>query len=702
MEYFDAGKKSVKTRPVGPVVLFFLSSLIFLSSCIPHKAYIEAIVFDKKKAHKFSVSNVQVIDHQIVLTGKDLSGITELKIVEGSTTTDLEIDSKTSTSIVANTLSNVTFAAGKVFNLILSDAQGGTTYTVNFSLCDSTLGTKGFNCLVVPNDKDVMSYDANSGKWTPRNLNGLNYIGTFSAVAGTPPGGSPLGGDYYVISVAGTIDTVSYAVGDWIVYSAEELVWQKVSNSNFVLSVHGRTGKIVAKKGDYGLTHMSDVDFSTAPTANQLLQYVGGKWVPSTVATGGGTPGAGTAGAPSYAFTGNTNTGIFSPGTNEVGLSTNGVERLRVSATGNVGIGATPDANTRALISYAPTNSSNAQTITGVESNLNYVPTGSTISNSVIGVSGIVSKGSAFDMTNGNLTGSLFEAKNIAGTGGGDMTRMVGTDSRATSNIVGKIVANIFGSDNVATVGDGFATNVYGSSSLATSTAIVTNQYGSKSTSNLQGAGSIASSYGAHNQTKNSGAGGNIANGYGTYSSVENASTLGTDTITNAFAGFFEVLRTSVGAITNAYGVYIGNIQGTNKWSLYASDATAPSYFAGSVGVGTAAPSANLKLQVNGAAASKTNVINSGGVVDLKLSNVHLLKSVGGSAITLSNMADGGSYTLIISDLTQTTYTFSGCTNSYFSPANGQTFQQSTYSLLVVVDGANTNCYISWVTGFEP
>jgi hypothetical protein len=121
----------------------------------------------------------------------------------------------------------------------------------------------------------------------------------------------------------------------------------------------------------------------------------------------------------------------------------------------------------------------------------------------------------------------------------------------------------------------------------------------------------------------------------------------------------------------------------------------------GNVGIGTATPSANLKLQVNGAAASKTNVITSGASVDLSLSNVHLLKSVGSSTIALSNMADGGSYTLVVSDTTQATYTFTGCTNSYFSPTNGQTYLQSTYSILVVVDGANTNCFISWVTGFN-
>lgn len=119
----------------------------------------------------------------------------------------------------------------------------------------------------------------------------------------------------------------------------------------------------------------------------------------------------------------------------------------------------------------------------------------------------------------------------------------------------------------------------------------------------------------------------------------------------------------------------------------------------GNVGIGTTAP--NGKLEISGAALSTPNIINSGGAVDLSLSNVHLLKSVGGSTITLTNPKSGGSYTLVVSDTAQRTYTFSGCTNTYFSPTNGDTFQQTTYSILVIVDGANTNCYATWVTGFQ-
>jgi hypothetical protein len=48
---------------------------------------------------------------------------------------------------------------------------------------------------------------------------------------------------------------------------------------------------------------------------------------------------AGTAGAPSLYFTGDTNTGIYSPGADQVAVSTGGSGRLFIDASGRVGVG---------------------------------------------------------------------------------------------------------------------------------------------------------------------------------------------------------------------------------------------------------------------------------------------------------------------------------------------------------------------------
>jgi hypothetical protein len=53
------------------------------------------------------------------------------------------------------------------------------------------------------------------------------------------------------------------------------------------------------------------------------------------------TNGLGAVGTPSYTFTGDTNTGMWSPSADAIAFSTAGAERMRVSDAGNIGIGAT-------------------------------------------------------------------------------------------------------------------------------------------------------------------------------------------------------------------------------------------------------------------------------------------------------------------------------------------------------------------------
>lgn len=79
-------------------------------------------------------------------------------------------------------------------------------------------------------------------------IGGLQYQGTWNANTNNPTITSGVGTDgyFYIVSVAGntTIDGVSgWQVGDWIVFHGS--AWQKVDNTESVVSVNGFTGAVV-------------------------------------------------------------------------------------------------------------------------------------------------------------------------------------------------------------------------------------------------------------------------------------------------------------------------------------------------------------------------------------------------------------------------------------------------------------------------
>lgn len=267
------------------LVLIYVLVLLLNVGCFGSKISIS----NKKKSlpktenSQVSISSVKVLNHQIVITGKNLSDVSDFKIKEGGITKNLQIESQTSTSIIANTLSNVTFSAGKVFDFVFSSAEAASTFTVDFSLCDSTLGGKGFSCSITPNDKEVLSYDANSGKWKPRAVNGLSYQGSWDATTIEPSTSTE--GNYFIVSVANP----PYQVGDWIVFNGT--TYDRIDNSQTITSVFGRTGVITSLEGDYILTKMGDVDLTTiAPVNGNFLKFNGVNWVAGTAVTAESDP----------------------------------------------------------------------------------------------------------------------------------------------------------------------------------------------------------------------------------------------------------------------------------------------------------------------------------------------------------------------------------------------------------------------------
>jgi hypothetical protein len=97
-------------------------------------------------------------------------------------------------------------------------------------------------------------------------LGGVNYQGTWNATTNIPAIVSGVGtkGYYFVVSVAGStnIDGITdWKLGDWIIFNGS--TWQKVDNTDAVISVNGYTGSVVLVKADVGLGNVEDTALST-------------------------------------------------------------------------------------------------------------------------------------------------------------------------------------------------------------------------------------------------------------------------------------------------------------------------------------------------------------------------------------------------------------------------------------------------------
>ena len=88
-------------------------------------------------------------------------------------------------------------------------------------------------------------------------IGALNYKGTWDALNNVPTLASGVGtkGDYYVVSVAGTtnLDGITdWQIGDWAIFNGA--AWQKIDNTDLVVSVNGQTGAVVLTAANVGAT----------------------------------------------------------------------------------------------------------------------------------------------------------------------------------------------------------------------------------------------------------------------------------------------------------------------------------------------------------------------------------------------------------------------------------------------------------------
>ena len=225
----------------------------------------------------------------------------------------------------------------------------------------------------------------------------------------------------------------------------------------------GDSGTVTSTMIADGTIVNADVNASAAIAGTKVSPDFGSQTV---VATGVFSHALGAAATPSITFTGDLNTGIYSPGADQLAVATNGIGRLFVDASGNVGIGTTSPGEALTVvgnINLGVLNTSTARTIstpncTTTASAALTIQAGQAVSSSALNASGgnialaagDVSKTSAANGTGGSATVRAGDIINNGITssdgagGGGSLTLRAGNNpcSGASSSSAGDVFIN--------------------------------------------------------------------------------------------------------------------------------------------------------------------------------------------------------------------------------------------------------------------
>jgi hypothetical protein len=224
------------------VIFISFISLFFVSCFRPADESDSRGPSAKPTINKFSVSN----SNELKIEGQRLNKVVKVSLIDSEgNLIPITMNEKKKLSIRGGIESGIKLAAGKVYKAVVETAYAQSTTSLSFEIQDNSITgiklqdqTIGANKLsdMGATSGQILRY--NGSNWIPSDLSGLNYVGSWDASSGANPSVSPLQGEYWIVSVAGTHDMGDgngaqfFSVGDWVVYNSVSGVWDKINNAN--------------------------------------------------------------------------------------------------------------------------------------------------------------------------------------------------------------------------------------------------------------------------------------------------------------------------------------------------------------------------------------------------------------------------------------------------------------------------------------
>jgi hypothetical protein len=300
------------------------------------KAYVDtAIASVTTGGSAYNPSNVTI-------TGGSITGITDIAIADGGTGASTATDARTNlglSTMATQASTSVSITGGTITGITdLTIADGGTgASTATDARTNLGLGT-------------MATQAASSVTVTGGTINGTT-VGATTAAAGTFTAATAATGRLTAtpdVTLAGTTHALQIGPSSAANLSFDTADIQARNNgaaSAILLNTLG--GNVTLGSGASTVSVPGTVSIGSGAINNTTIgatTATTGAFTTATATTGNITTavlGLGTALLPSATFTGDTNTGMWSPGADTLALSTGGSERLRLASTGNLTVNGT-------------------------------------------------------------------------------------------------------------------------------------------------------------------------------------------------------------------------------------------------------------------------------------------------------------------------------------------------------------------------
>jgi len=222
-------------------ITFLVLFSVFGNSCVMNKTTekVAGKVFKKQTvgyAPEVTMTSVAIINNQLFIKGTGFDTVSKVQIKDNSLFNEsFIIESKTNNIIIANSSKSISFLMGKVFDLLLSNAYGASTYQITQNIQNGSITSAKLS----PMGASAGQYlKWNGTSWQPSTITPLMYQGVWKA-DGTgvniSSGGIP--GEYYIVDTVGTtnpntniVGLVTWNVGDWVIWNDNSSLWERVPN----------------------------------------------------------------------------------------------------------------------------------------------------------------------------------------------------------------------------------------------------------------------------------------------------------------------------------------------------------------------------------------------------------------------------------------------------------------------------------------